>query len=211
VARLFLVRHGQTAWNLEGRVQGHTDIPLNELGRSQIKRLSVKLESVSFALAFSSDLSRCSEAARTLLGERDAPLSVLPELREQDYGEWEGLTYKQIEDRYPSLFDRLMTGDSTFAPPNGESVDDMVRRVGGVREKLSRAADDADEAGGDVLVVGHSGSLRALIVALLDLPAGSFWRFQLDQTGLSVVSLYPENATLDLWNDISHLRDADVP
>ena len=206
MARLFLVRHGQTAWNLEGRVQGHTDIPLNELGRSQMQRLSAKLASVSFAVAYSSDLSRCSEAARTLLGARDTPRHVMSELREQHYGVWEGLTYRQIEDKYPSLFDRLMTGDSTFAPPNGESVDGMLQRVRGIRDKLSQAADDA---GGDALVVAHSGSLRALVVALLDLPAGSVWRFQLDQSGLSVVSVYPENATLDLWNDTSHLRDAD--
>ena len=86
-------------------------------------------------------------------------------------------------------------------------MDGLVQRVGGIRDQLSRAADDA---GGDVLVVAHSVSLRALVVALLDLPTGSFWRFQVDQSSLSVVSIYPENATLDLWNDISHLRDADV-
>ena len=206
MARLFLVRHGQTAWNLEGRIQGHTDIPLNELGRSQIYRLSVALASVPFAAAYSSDLSRCSEAARTILGERDSPLHLMSNLREQFYGEWEGLTYGQIEVQYPSLFDRLMTGDSTFAPPDGESVNGVIQRVRGIRKKLSRAANDA---GGDVLVVAHSGSVRALVVALLDLPTGSFWRFQVDQSSLSVVSVYPENATLDLWNDTSHLRDAD--
>ena len=207
MARLFLVRHGQTAWNLEGRIQGHTDIPLNEVGRSQINRLSAALAAMPFAVAYSSDLSRCSAAARTLLGERDIPLHLMPELREQFYGEWEGLTYAQIEVQYPSQFDRLMTGDPTFAPPGGESVDGLVQRVGGIRDQLSRAADDA---GGDVLVVAHSVSLRALVVALLDLPTGSFWRFQVDQSSLSVVSIYPENATLDLWNDTSHLRDADV-
>ncbi len=201
----FLVRHGETAWNIEGRAQGHVDTPLNEVGRHQAELAAARLAGVPFAAAYSSDLPRALEAARLLIKGRGTHLCAAPELRELSYGEWEGVSYGEVQARYPALYAELMSGDAAFAPPGGESVEDLVHRVGALQERLRRPHRDGE----NVLVVGHGGSLRALLVSVLELSVTSFWRFKLDLGSLSIVTLSPRGATLDLWNDTTHLEHTD--
>ena len=205
MSSLYLVRHGETTWNIEGRAQGHVDTPLNEVGRRQAELAATRLAGVPFAAAYSSDLPRALEAARLLIKERSTHLCAAADLRELSYGEWEGVTYGEVQARYPALYAELMSGDVTFAPPDGESVEDLVHRVGALQERLRRT----HREGENVLVVGHGGSLRALLVSVLELPVTSFWRFKLDLGSLSIVTLSREGATLDLWNDTGHLEHAD--
>jgi broad specificity phosphatase PhoE len=197
------VRHGETEWNLVGRVQGHSDTPLNETGRSQIRRLASRLATTEFAAAYSSDLSRCLEGARILLEGHETPLTLAPELRELSYGVLEGRTYGEIQSDSPSLYGKIMAGDVTFAPPEGESVEDLTRRVTELMDRLLEAHQEDDK----VLVVAHGGTIRAILVSLLGLPLGLFWRFRIANSSLSIVSHYQDGATLDLWNDTGHLRN----
>ena len=200
----FLVRHGETAWNDEGRAQGHVDTPLNVVGRRQAKLAAARLAGVSFAAAYSSDLPRALEAARLLVKGRSTHLCASPDLRELSYGEWEGVTYEEVQARFPILYAELMSGDVAFAPPGGESVEDLVHRVGALHERLRRTHCEGE----NVLVVGHGGSLRALLISVLELPVTSFWRFRLDLGSLSIVTLSQEGATLDLWNDTGFLEQS---
>ena len=205
MSRCFLVRHGETAWNLEGRAQGHADTPLNDNGQRQMKLLATRLETTRFAAAYSSDLSRCLDGARLLLEGSGTSLSVAPELRELSYGALEGMTYGEVQLEDPSLYAQLMEGDIAFAPPGGESVESLMRRVKMLGERLVK-----DHSGGEaILVVAHSGSIRALLLTLLELPVKAFWRFQLGTGSLSIVNLFPEGATLELWNDTCHLEYQD--
>ncbi len=201
-----LVRHGQTEWNTKVRVQGHSDIALSEAGQGQAQRVARRLASISFTAAYSSDLARATETAEAILLGRNVSLRAAPELRELSYGLWEGMSYLEVQAQYPQLYAQLLTGDLTFAPPGGESVHDIVRRVDPLISRLKAAhASDAE----NILVVGHGGSLRALLVGALGLPLGAFWRFQLAPASISILSLYSEGATLDLWNDTSHLASSD--
>ena len=200
----FLVRHGETAWNVEGRAQGHVDTPLSEVGRRQAELAAARLAGVPFAAAYSSDLPRALEAARLILNGRSTHLCAAPDLRELSYGEWEGVTYREVQERYPAPYVELMSGDVTFAPPGGESVEDLVHRVAALQGRLRKTHCDGE----NVLVVGHGGSLRALLVTVLDLPVTSFWRFKLDLGSLSIVTLTREGATLDLWNDTGFLEQS---
>ena len=207
MSRCFLVRHGATEWNARGRIQGQSDPPLNEAGTLQARRLGVRLASVPFAEARCSDLRRCSEtAARILLGRNDVRLQEMPELREKNFGAWEGLTFRQVEARFPDPY-RTWTraGDPSFAPPGGESDLQLYSRADTVVDRLQEARTDSD---GNLLVVTHGGMLRALIARFLGLPAPAMWKFRFANTGLSVVSVFDDgSAVVDLLNDTSHLGE----
>lgn len=207
MGRYFLVRHGATEWNARGRIQGQSDPPLNETGQGQARHLGLRLSSVPFVEARCSDLRRCSEtAAGILLGRNDVRLQEMPELREKNFGAWEGLTFREVEVRYPDLYRNwLMAADPSFAPPGGESDLQLYSRADTVVDRLQQARTDVD---GNLLVVTHGGMLRALIVRFLGLPAQTMWKFRFANTGLSVVTVFDDgSAVVDLLNDTSHLGD----
>lgn len=203
MTRLLLVRHGETRLTSEGRAQGWADVPLSDPGRCQANQLAARLKSFQIGAAFTSDLSRAVETTEILLGNRGALSRSCSCLREQHYGDWEGRSYQQVQAEDPERYARLMTCDPSFAPPGGESIDDVVQRA---RQALTTLRSCGPESS-NILVVGHAGSIRALVVLLLDLPRSAFWKFKVSLASLSVIGLYPEGATLDLWNDTRHLEE----
>ena len=201
MAQIYIARHGETEWNAQGRIQGHTDIALTARGRRQAAALARRLAGVAFAAAYCSDLSRTRETAQIILGEGAAPLHATPQLREYHKGVFEGLTVPEYAERYPDLYRASLVKDLDFAPPGGETIRQAsVRMARFTAELLSAHA--AEES---VLVVGHGGTLRAVIVALLALPPEANWKFIMDNCALSVAHTYPDNAVLHLYNDTSHL------
>ncbi len=202
--RWFLVRHGETEWNRLGRAQGHADPPLNEQGHAQARKAAERLAGTSFQAVYASDLQRALDTVKPIIGgSRRNRVVTLPGLREKDFGEWEGLTHQEVESRYPLLYERMFDEGPAFAPPGGESdqslFDRVAATVGGIRE-------DHSETHGNILVVAHGGTLRALIVALVGLPASSMWRFRLSNAGLSIVTVFGDGSgVIDLLNDTSHL------
>ena len=204
MGRWFLVRHGETDWNAAGRAQGQSQVPLNAAGRGQARALATRLRPLHFSAAYASDLRRVTETAAAILHGRDLPLVTLPALREKSFGEWEGMTFAEVETRYPERYAELFSDDGSFAPPGGESDRQLLRRVAAGVNRL-REAHGRDR--GNLLLVAHGGSLCAAIVHLLKLPAASMWRFRLDDGGLSAVTLYDDGgAALDLLNDTGHLE-----
>ena len=203
MGRWYLVRHGETAWNATGKVQGHTDVELSGQGRLQARKLATRLNDVSFHAAYSSDLSRAIETAGLLLEGRGLSAEPLAQLREAAYGEWEGLTPEEISQRYPAEYQRYMARSTETGAPSGETVQDVSRRAHEAIGILRRRHALTD----DLLIVGHSGSLRALLHALVGLPLTMFWSFRVAPCSLSVVTVHEETATVDLWNDTSHLND----
>ena len=235
MAGIYIVRHGETEWNAEGRIQGHTDIGLSDWGREQARAIARRLAGVPFAVAYSSDMSRTRDTARIILGERDIPLHSVPELREYHKGVFEGLTVQQYRQRYPEQYRASLVNDPDFAPTGGETIRQSTARLtefvaglgltpglgpGSGSESASRsesksgsesASESASKSEGlrpedDVLIVGHGGSLRSCIVALLQLPLEANWKFVMQNCALSVIHTYPDNAVLHLYNDTSHLN-----
>lgn len=205
--RYLLVRHGTTEWNAQRRIQGQSDPSLNPTGQRQARRLGKRLASVPFAEVRCSDLRRCSEtAAGILLGRNDVRLKEMPELREKNFGAWEGLTFHEVQARYPDLYRHwLAAADPSFAPPGGESDLQLCSRADTVVDRLRETCTDS---GRNLLVVTHGGMLRALITRLLGLPAQKMWKFRFANAGLSVVSLFEDgSAVMDLLNDTSHLEE----
>ncbi len=206
MGRLYLVRHGETEWNAQGRLTGHTDVGLSDWGRQQARAVAQRLSGVTFDAAYSSDLSRTAETARIILAQQpEVTLNSTPQLRERHYGVFEGLTVAERQARYPDMFAASVTNDLDFAPTDGETLVQVGARmaafVAGLRERHLEET---------VLIAGHGGSLRATLPALLGLPLEALWRLFLDNCSLSIVDTYPESegvgAVLRLFNDTSHLN-----
>ena len=201
----YLVRHGETEWNRNGRIQGHSDVPLNESGRRQAKVLAKRLAGCGFSATYASDLSRASETARAIVGDADMPVFTDPDLREFSYGEWEGLTLKEVEDQFPlELAERTAKGNNTFAAPGGEDTGQVLDRV----RRFCTTIEKHHDACENILIVAHGGSIRALFVCLLGLTDDRFWSTQVDCASLSVISNQPNGRVLELWNDTGHLNSA---
>ena len=202
----YLVRHGETDWNKTGRTQGHEDVPLNATGRRQAELLAKGLNGIEFAGIYSSDLARTLESARLIAAGRETAIATDPDLREFAYGTWEGLTMAEIEARHPgALAERIDAGNQDFAAPGGENTAQVLARVRRFCVRVAMRHGSPD----NVLVVAHGGSIRALVVCLLDLADADFWRFQVDCTGLAVISDHPGSRVLERWNDTSHLAGLD--
>ncbi len=147
---ILLVRHGETDWNRERRVQGHTDVPLNEAGRDQARVLAGELANEPFTVVYSSDLARAFETATILAQPRSLTVTALATLREKNFGTWEGLTDTEVLSRYP---DAHTTGWG-----DGETTEEMAARMLGAVREIG-----AGNPGGTVLVVTHGGPMRAVL------------------------------------------------
>ena len=150
VTTILLARHGETDWNREHRVQGHTDRPLNDTGRAQAVALAEALVHEPLDAVYASDLSRAFETARTVAEPRGLPVRTLHELREKDFGTWEGLTDEEILLRFPEAR-RGHWGD-------GETHEEMAGRVVAALRTIAE-----HHPGARVLVVSHGGPLRAVL------------------------------------------------
>ena len=199
---IYIVRHGETEWNAEGRIQGHTDVGLTERGREQARAIAGRLAGISFDAAYCSDMSRTRSTAQIILGERANQLSESPDLREYNKGVFEGLTPDEYRERYPDLYEASLVNDPDFAPPGGETIRQCQARMTGFVKLLRERHLDQD-----VLVVGHGGSLRSALAALLELPLEANWKFVMGNCALSIVRVYPNNAVMHLYNDTSHFKE----
>jgi broad specificity phosphatase PhoE len=152
---LVLVRHGETEWNRIDRWQGFTGPPLNELGRRQAERLALSLHAVD--AIYSSDTTRVRETASIIASHLRLPVIEDARLREVNFGEWEGLTREEINERYPDAFDRWETREHPEPPPGGEADTAMATRVLEVVREIA-----AKHAGQRVLVVTSGGPIRSV-------------------------------------------------
>lgn len=203
--RLLIVRHGQTDWNTNGRFQGQTDIPLNATGHQQAHSLARRLAAEPLAAIYASDLQRTWLTAKSIHQALPlngcCPLISEPRLREMSFGEWEGLTYDEIQARQPQLLQRWETDLEHTCPPGGETLLELVGRVQAVYQTILITHPDTT-----VLLVAHGGPLQILITSLLEMPPGRFWQIHLSNASLSEVSVFPEGAILNLLNSTDHLE-----
>jgi broad specificity phosphatase PhoE len=184
--QIVLVRHGETEWSLSGQHTGLTDIPLTEHGREQAQRLAARLATRSFDHVFTSPLSRASETCR--LAGFESRAEAREELLEWDYGAYEGLRTVEIRKTHPgwTLW--------THGVPDGETADDVARRLDRLLAEL-RAAD------GDSLLFGHGHVLRALAARWLGLSATAGRYFALDPATVSVLGYERETSVVLAWNE----------
>lgn len=203
-SKWYLVRHGETEWNHEERAQGHMNIPLNARGLAQAALVGGRLAPIHFDAAYCSDLSRVVGTAEQIMQGRDIPLNKREGLREKSFGNLEGMTFKELRERHPDVYKKIFEEDIHFAPDGGESDLEVHNRVKEVADELLARHANSE---GNILVVAHGGSLRALIVSLMRMRTEYMWRLRIANCGISVVSVMDSGATLDLLNDTNHLGD----
>ncbi|MGB9690738.1 MAG: histidine phosphatase family protein [Candidatus Sumerlaeaceae bacterium] len=194
-----VVRHGQTHWNEQGRWQGRLDSPLTELGRQQAQEARKIIAEYPIQLAYSSDAGRALETVRILLGD-DAAVSLFthPALRERDYGVYEGLTAAEIEQLYPGTrFHDVGGSRETWAPPRGETMAE-------VRERLRLFLLDlaAAHAGQTVLLVTHSGIVRALDSLCRGESFDAIWHRVPQNAAVYVARVHPDGRFERVWDNL---------
>lgn len=198
--RVVLVRHGETDWNAGTRIQGHSDIPLNARGRWQAARLAEALAHEELHAVYASDLQRAHDTA--LPAARAAGLEVRHEggLRERGFGAFEGLTFAEIESRWPEDAARWRRREPAFAPGGGEALQDFHARSVAAVEALARR-----HRGQTVLVVSHGGVLDSLYRAAtreaLDAPRS----WQVANAAVNRLLHSDEGFVLVGWDDRAHL------
>lgn len=192
--KLFLLRHGQTDWNLAGRFQGQSDIPLNETGRAQAQALGARLAGQPFDARYTSDLARAIETAQIALPQKPA----IPDsrLREISFGAWEGLTYPEIQQAFPAQVAAWEADVFHIAPPGGESLALLAKRVGEFLNHLQNT-----HTGQNILLVAHGGVFQVMLCLALGLAPTQYWQFRLEPGSLSELAFYPAGVIVNRLNE----------
>jgi alpha-ribazole phosphatase len=204
MTRILLVRHGETAWNAERRFQGVRDVPLNATGRLQAHAVARALAGRAVDLLTTSDLSRAAETAAILAGALGLAPRPDPRLREMDFGDWEGLTIREVARRWPDESSAWGADPAGFRAPGGESMASLLARVGEVLAATAAACPD-----GTAVLVAHGGSLRAAVATALGTDLRIFRRVRLDNGSITTIQVRDGRCLLAGLNDTSHLREGE--
>ena len=200
--RIIAIRHGETSWNVDTRIQGQLDIPLSANGRWQAERLAEALRDEPVKAIYASDLTRAWETAQYLGHAHGLQVIKEPGLRERGFGDFEGKTFAEIEVLLPEQSLRWRKRDPEFSPAGGESLRALSARV---VEAVQRLA--ALHPGEQIALVGHGGVMDVLYRAAtrLDIQAPRTWA--LGNAAINRLLWTPEGFTLVGWADTHHLDD----
>ncbi len=201
--RLCLVRHGETAWNAEHRVQGQLDVPLNAVGLAQALASAKMLVRERFDAIYSSDLSRARQTAEPTAG----PLGMQPRLdaalRERHYGIFERLTYTEVKKKFPEDYARFDAREPAYDFRSGESLTDFSARSVAVLQRIAAA-----HPGQDILVFTHGGVLDELYRFITGLPMSAPRNFRIPNCGINRVEAQAGGWRILSWAEEGHLEGA---
>lgn len=200
MTRVIFVRHGETSWNRAKRYQGHSDIPLNEKGLQQAKRVAERLGDETISAVYSSDLIRAVQTAEIIGKQHSLHAVALPELREVNFGLWEGLRYEEIMATWPEVLSAIYSKPGVDRIPGGENFYEVKRRV---TKGLSRCIADHNQE--TIVIVSHGGAIRILLCDALGLCIERMWSLRQGNTGINIVEYFADMAVVSLVNDTCHL------
>jgi probable phosphoglycerate mutase len=204
---ILLIRHGETAWNAERRLQGHLDIPLNEEGERQARLLGEALASEPIDLVVASDLQRARQTAQAVAAVRGMPLLIEPGLRERCYGGFEGLLYSEIEQRFPAEFAAWQARDVDAILPSGKNRGESFRQF------YARATNAIlglahTYPGRTLAIVAHGGVLECAYRMAGKLPLETPRDFKVYNASINRFRVDEDGLVLDSWGEVAHLRPA---
>lgn len=202
VTELLFIRHGETDWNRQQRFQGHRDIPLNDAGHEQARRLARRLAAEQHDLMFTSDLQRAQQTAAPLAAAWGMTPVAVPGLREQNFGLLEGLDAPTIREVHPALWQGWQQQRADFAAPGGESQQQFHTRVLAAVAELAAA-----HAGRRLVVVTHGGVLDMLWRTAQGLPLAGLRQCHIPNTGVNRLRWAAGAPQILVWGDDSHLAD----
>jgi probable phosphoglycerate mutase len=202
--RLILVRHGETALTKDGRYSGRGDVPLSDEGQAQAMAAGGRVAGIArdVAAVVTSPLGRCVRTAEIIAAELGgADVTVLPDLIECDFGEWEGLTFAEVQQRWPAELSAWLDSSRT-APPGGESFEAVAKRARAAVGTVLRAY-----PGSVVVMVSHVSPIKLILRDALAASDGFLHRLFLDAAGVSTMDIWPDGGVaVRSVNETAHLR-----
>ena len=202
MATIYLVRHGETLWNREKRLQGHIDVGLNENGLWQASRVGEALAKKPLAAVVSSDLSRASQTASAIAAHHGLELKLDSMIRERHYGIMQGLSHQEVMELHPRNHAAWKNRETDFRPENGESLSEFYARI---RESFIRWARLYE--GQEIAVVAHGGVLDCVYRMATAMPLEAPRNFEILNASLNTIQYQDGGFALVEWGDVSFLKD----
>ena len=198
-----MIRHGETAWNAEGRVQGQLDIPLNDVGRAQAHATATALAGHDFTAIYCSDLTRVRQTCEPAARKFALPVTYMAELRERHYGMFETLTYVEVREKFPEQYARFRDKDPDFDFEGGETL----RRF---NDRSLKAIGDliARHSGEEILVFTHGGVLEMVYRHAKAVGLSSHRDFEIPNAGINWIEVTADQWKVWAWAEVAHLEAA---
>ena len=198
---LILIRHGETPYNRDRRYQGHRDTLLTRKGKRQTKKIALRLRNEPLDAIYSSDLKRTKYTAKAISHYHSLKVKTLPELREIDFGDWEGKTHDEIQRGWRGLLDEWEREPSKIKIPGGESIQKLAERTRTTIKKIISTHPNQR-----VTIVTHGGPIRIILMDALDLGLDDWWKTITSNGGISIIEYQSNKAKVLLQNDTSHFK-----
>lgn len=198
--KLILVRHGETLWNKEKRVQGISDVELSEIGLMQAEKLGLSLKNEDIKYIYTSPLKRAYQTAMAIGAHHNAAVIIEKNLQEMNQGDFEGLTFKELAVSHAVFLKQWLTDPASCTMPNGESFIMLQERAWPVIEKIIRNNCNA-------VVVAHNFTLTTILCKLKNMSLSDFRKVNIDTASKTIVEMDGGIASVKLLNDLSHLQE----
>lgn len=202
MSKVYLIRHGEVAWNAANAYVGSTDIPLNETGRAQAALLAKRLERDDISAIYASDLSRARETAEIAAERLGLSVMIIPALQELDYGEWEGMPEVELPKRYPELFEAWKADPAKVSTPGGETFAQLRDRA---YPAFCRIAEEHPNE--NVVIVAHKSTNRALLCCLLGMDINRYKQIGQGNAAMNIIERREDGRfVVEQINECCHLN-----
>ena len=198
---LILIRHGETIWNKEGRVQGTSDIDLSDAGLDHARRLALSLKDRNICSIYSSPLKRAHKTARLINQYHDAPIYLESGLMEMNQGNFEGFSYQELMACEKDFLKKWISDPASVRMPNGESFTELQYRAWKVIEDIIVKSDNA-------LVVSHNFTIASILCKIKNISLSEFRSVHVDTASKTIVRFQNGAASIELLNDRSHISNS---
>lgn len=203
MTKLFIVRHAETEWNRNGRLQGWKNAPLTDKGKKQAKMLKDRLNNEPIDIAYSSPLGRTCDTADILLDGRDVPLIKDDRLKEINMGRWEGVKSEEVKEKNPDLYNTFWSRPDKYEPITGESYHELQERVlSGLNEIIKK------HPGENILLISHGCATKIIMAYFESKPLKELWNPpKIKEASLSIVDVKDGKPNILLYGDTSHYKE----
>lgn len=203
--RVFMVRHGETEWNVEGRLQGHLNSPLTENGRQQAFLLKTRLSMYPIDAIFSSDLGRCRETAEILFPERTPEIEFTPLLRERNHGIFAGYNVHELKEKFPTEYQLFTQQKGKYVIPQGECIEDRFMRVSNyIQHQVEKYPEKT------LVFITHGGGVDTLFRLTLQIDLNQNRNYVIPNLAFNEFRFKGGKWILKCWADTSHLGNLSV-
>ncbi|HEY3268233.1 MAG TPA: histidine phosphatase family protein [Armatimonadota bacterium] len=204
MTRILIVRHGETDWNADARVQGHTDVPMNDAGRRQVATAAAALAGERVAAVYASDLCRAAETGAILAAPHGLTVLHDADLRERNWGSWQGRAMPEIAEQEPELYARLRAGE-WVTPDGAEAYEPFQARVAGAMQRIASA-----HCNQTVVVATHGGPVKAFTVWALGAPISAQSAMRTSNAAITTFLIRNGRWVLESYNVTAHVLEAPV-